>query len=850
MKKLLASLLLFSGLACASITYSTNTGSLGVVEGQTLTFTFPTAVNISLQGQGSFSCTTNCTTSVYTAPASVTGGYMLHGVEVEPPDSIFATRIDSLPVSSLSNTWVSDVHTEETGFAFTFDGGAGAWGDQLVDNTTPVLAPHSFLYGCGPCTVSFPNPSVLTRMHESGAFVNGSYGYDTHETFLNYQTGQIYEQYAVQPSNCCANSGDSWNVNSANPYIPNGGTGYGGIPNILAQLHADDVKYGFTHPLDWSFPEFAPSTGGNQHPWGDYGYIWPACCQAINSGPADVDGATYSTEPPAASLPGIGSWARLSNSWCSANLNSYTGMVYNILAEGCHYGYILDDWSHGGGFGSHIDTDVWQDKNVYNAIKTAEGIISGLWSSSSRTSNIEFLDNSAQMSLSSCAGKSTYTCSQNYQVIPNSYVTPPSYAYATFSDGSDPNVSVNIALIRIGAGTPHPNLTFVAGSYSSGYQINGYVTNSTNQAITWSKDTNYSTGTGTVTAGGLYTPQSSATTVMYDYLIGTAAADTNAKAYVTIKVIPANADGSIRIDAGSATCAYTDSNGKIWIGDQCLGMRAETPSFTTGQTGWPSITPNQAIWESSTQEYAADGDLEYGEFVVPQNTNWDVTLMINKDGSPTHTNGGVSSNTAFGSDGYAGPMPVSANASLGGLVYFGRLPQTNHSYNALWMGGTDYTYTFPATVKGDGILDVRLFAYVNGGHSDPFTAGIVMTPDTTTAPHWAIDNGEMPITSAGKTVQLTLQDWFTGAGSTLTYVPSSSTYAIQTANDFAGDANWSILTQGCSGSSIGSQSGLYTAPSTTPDATCTDIVQITNGSYTATTPITVLGKAGPVSLYQ
>src|SRR6185295_7042980 len=49
----------------------------------------------------------NPTTGVYTAPASITANQSYGGYQVLPNDHIYNTRIDSLPVHSNSNAWIS-----------------------------------------------------------------------------------------------------------------------------------------------------------------------------------------------------------------------------------------------------------------------------------------------------------------------------------------------------------------------------------------------------------------------------------------------------------------------------------------------------------------------------------------------------------------------------------------------------------------------------------------------------------------------------------------------------------------------------------------------------------------------
>lgn len=824
----------------AGIRYTLEEGQRrAVYAGGSLNFRFNRPVNISLTGQGDWSCVEHCLSSTYRAPAHVSGGIVHNGVTIAPPDSIYAADIAKLPVNAQSTAWTQNIATIEPKFTWGFSGGGGAWGAFYLDSSAVPM--HKFEFAYGGANVDYPNPRPPLHMRENGALSDGAWSYDTHEEYLDYKTQQIWETYGTGPSQTRASSGETFGVFSANPYVIKGGGAVSGLPYAPLYLTAEDVRYGLNHPLDFAFPSFVPMRGGNHLPWGDFGYAWPASSTNLGNYtprtgyPADANGATGESSPPRASLPGLGSWARLSNGWCSANLDKYSGWVRNILYGACHHGFILSDWTTGGAFQGHTDTDIQEDPNVMKAIGQAMEVIASVWFSPDRTSNIEWID---QSPLSPCSPWWNCPAGQTKINVENSYWVPPNYAEVTLSDGEqDHSQTFRIALIPITAGTLHPNLVMVAGSPA--HRLTWYVNGSTNQEVRWNKETNpYVTGTGTVTSDGMYTPAAAVSTVTYDYLVGTSVMDPHAQVHVLVRTIPKNSDGSIRIDAGSDECTFKDEGGFIWVSDVCMGVRTGIFSKNV-QRDWSSSTREYHVWSTATEAGYGDGDLDYGEFVVPANSHWRVEWMSNQDrgvpfGGPQRY---VHGECVYNTFDWAGPTPVGANGSIGGFVNFGLLAGPDKA----WRTATPYRYTMPATVGSDGLLDVRMYSYSSsftsgvGCHHVPNVNGVLMVPDDATKPHWAVDASEHTTLKPGESQQLYLIDWFTGEGSSVTY--SGAKPPISVSSNFAGDARWSITERGCSGSKVDAQSGLYTAPPKHGD--CRDVVTVSNDRYSAKAVLTI-----------
>src|SRR6185437_6267836 len=109
-----------------SATYAQDNGSV--------IFTSNRPVNWSLVPGSSGTLTVvNSTHALYTAPSSIQNQNVLAGCPVGPNDSVFNTRIDSLPVDQNSANWTSAADVGSNGVGFDT-----AWGTSVVDNTVPM----------------------------------------------------------------------------------------------------------------------------------------------------------------------------------------------------------------------------------------------------------------------------------------------------------------------------------------------------------------------------------------------------------------------------------------------------------------------------------------------------------------------------------------------------------------------------------------------------------------------------------------------------------------------------------------------------------------------------------------
>jgi hypothetical protein len=330
----------------------------------------------------------------------------------------------------------------------------------------------------------------------------------------------------------------------------------------------------------------------------------------------------------------------------------------------------------------------------------------------------------------------------------------------------------------------------------SGYQLTSWVNGTSNQNVTWT----LTSGVGTVTAAGVYTPPASVSAQSSAVVTATSAADPNATANVYINIIPsgANPANSIRIDVGNLTSSYTDSTGDVWLPDT-LGF--ETGPYAQADENYPS-----GLWGNITDptlyetfNYTYGDDITYGPFIVP-NGNYNIGLVFGR-GSCSGT---YQESTVYGNGLIWGPMWLESQGQIGAHFDLGKA--TN------FVCRDPYTEYIPAKVTNNILYATVRTVGGSGSHTTPILNGLEVLPDTT-PPYLTIDTQEVSTVTAGSVIQLYAVGW---------YMPNSVT--------------WSV-----SGGGTIDQTGLYTAPSTAPSSNQTITITATstlNSSVSASTTIT------------
>ncbi len=531
--------------------------------GGSIKITADRPVTFSLSGTGSISGSV-ATSTTFKAP-NIAPQHVLNGCMVLPSDSVFNTRIDSLPLDPNSSTYAP--YLSVVGIWFDYQ-----WGTNAIDNSV-AAAPQTFFYTSAYNGTNFQIPTV-NKKRENGTYATDGNN-DHHVLSVNHQTCQFYETYQDGGGNpycptCTANSGYTYNSSSySQPY--DGTTDAAGLPLAPLTVHLSEILSGqINHAL-----RFTTCLGciSNQSQW-----------------PATGSTGAQPGAPP------MGARFRLQASF---DITPYPPAVQVILRALQQYGMILADVGSEG----HISlaSDVTENPAIVQALNAVGGQIG--------YTNFEVVDETSLM-----------VNGASHQVNPNNpYVKPANYASLTVIDAANPlnRVSVPIVIQPILIGTPDPVIVVQAGTPA--FNIPYWVNNATNRAVTWSISP--STGAGTISSSGAYTAPATFNGLTQTATItATSAQDPSSSTSIQVTLVQ---PGQIRIDSGSSVSTYDDM-GNVWLPD--LGF--ETGSYSTendyyGSNGEYNVMPNSLIWQTSMHTWG--DDIVY-RFHVP-NGNYKIGIM-------------------------------------------------------------------------------------------------------------------------------------------------------------------------------------------------------------------------------
>lgn len=775
------------GATVATVTCAGGTNA--VQEGQSITCQSNVPVTWTLTGIGTLSMSTS-TSVTYTAPASVTPQETMGGCPVTPNDSIFTTRIDSLPVASTSNANVNNIGA--AGISFI-----PSWGTSLADNSTPT-GPIKVYYGSYVVSPNFVLPTTPALKRENGAYRSNADNNDHHQLAVRTTDCTFWEAYNAaipgEPTSTCQDGSSGCNAASAieyswSNYGATGGTDAAGLPLAPLTLHMDEIKAGaVNHALRFTSCVgciyYAPP-------------LWPAIaeggCDTCTNAP--VYGARFR-------LRVCNGSSITTNCVSLSNFSTYAQTVLKGLQQ---YGMFLADI--GGEQQITTGTDVTEDPAVWAALGSITGIPMIDFDVVDESS-LEYSSGSFQTcpyGATNCGPAANQT---------NSFEQPLTQAIITATPvGGGAAMATSIAVQGVSVGLNANDLTVMAGNYT--FSIPSWVTGSSNQSVNWS----LVSGVGSVTPSGTYTPPSTTAGGTAATLKVTSVADSNAVAYVYITVIPAgiNPAGSIRIDAGGG--GLTDGYGNVWLGDQSYEAGAHTllgGDYPNWGNDGVNLNPEIYVYQSAHGTYGSD--LLYN-FVVP-NGNYKIRIMEGSlyDGMPYYTT--TFSHTA------SGRMDLEAQGQIAAHNYDFALNEPA-GYTRI-VGLPSDTY-IPAKVT-NGFLQIALRgvyteadAAIYGSNCPscmaPAVNGLEIIPDNT-APHWIIDTQQNTTIAPGNSLQLYQVDWYTGLS----------------------DAQWSIV----SGPGGISSTGLYTAPSSQPAAGSAVLIKAqsaSNPSLYATATLLFTGSA-------
>jgi hypothetical protein len=849
---------LFALLAAVVLTIALSSDAAQIAAPQSVTLSSPAGPNqqitatcalpcpgLSLQsGSSGTFAPVDATHYTFTAPPAISAQHSTDGCMVAPNDSIYNTRIDSLPVHPNSADWIA----HSSGILFNFETLATP---NIIDNATPVVAEtfhYTTNYNSGGGTVwRVPSrPGHKERGWFSLVDLPTATNSDHHSIFVNKNTCQWEEFYqeGIYGSTNTAASGYQY-LGSTYARPADGTTDAASQPLVPLMLSLDEILSRQIHHAMrftsnyvnpgvriWPSGVDGPSAG-----YPPYGARFRLKAGFVQDGVIDVTapnsyyfGSFYPTGAPTLSFTG-----------CAvqpvANVSQgYGGYITQVnvtaVGSGCVKPTVVFNCNlpctHTGT--AQTGTAVMYSPEA-QAILTAwkqYGIsLSDIGYNNSVTTSTDVFDSPiAAQALAeiSCPQSYPHNCQPGQQangitnnaweavdvsalmVSPSSYETTPAYATGQYAVITGPGINLPIALQPAVIQTPYLFAGLQAGM--SAWTIPAAVyPASLNQTVNWAITTCAGPfGCGSIGNGNQYTPPASVSAETAVTLTGTAAADPTQTANLYLTILPA---GPVRIHSGSQQ-AYTDSSGHQWLPDM-VSEGAYGHADAVGQN-W-GTQPDQALY----QNYAGGADdIHYGTFIVP-NGSYKISML-------------------FSTGGCTGTAPSSPlNLVVQGVVQA-------HDYDPA--ASVNYAcktetpvVTLPAKVT-DNTLRFGVFGSMrdSGWDVNSFVSAVSFEQDSATVPHWDVDTQQQSSIAPGASGQWNCQTGGPGIGPAVG-IPGTLQLYLRDALTGVNDPTWiKVFGPG----RVDPASGCYTAPPSNQGLTPV-IIEATDGATTAYTSLLVSG---------
>ena len=785
---LYASLLTLVGSTSYGQTLSVTPSSSAVFEGGTVQFTSNKPVNWSMATGSAGTLAVNSSTSAtFTAPAEYLPNNVLAGCQTTPNDTVWNTRIDNLPVLTQVN---GDTSQNSAAWNAKFDRVASGesaeilnvlapdWGTNIATSSTPLVN-EKFYYT--DATATFPVPPLNVQKREGGTLVSphapGGASTDHRIQTVSRDYCQFYELYNNYFSpetcrdgtpGCTATAGLSFPWSSYT--LPQNGSSAANLPYFPLTVHLSEIKKGvINHALAFNANTYKIDTK-------TISSYWPA--YQTYGGCSITDCAT---------APPYGARFRLKASF---PISSYSPEIQTVLTALKQYGMILTDATGGETASIYADADLTEDPSVLAAVKAFSNLKIDIGA------NFDVVDESS-FEISPLSS----------EVNPaNGYETPSSYSVVKATDQANPSsvVSVPVAVESNTPGVASPTLYVVAGT--PGYPLASWFRSAHYPGVQWS----LTSGVGSITANGIYTPPSSVTGPTAAQLKVASAQNANESENVYVTVLPASSDGAVRIDSGSLVATTdTETPPHSWVADegfQSTGV-VQTP---LAYPRWTISNPDVLIYETELTSDSHD-DIVYS-FAIP-NGNYKVRLMFGESNNHAPTNTfnplyhaamNLESNNQIGAHNYNFGTPIGYAYNTPIDAFIPAQVTDQNLYVAIRLNIPDSAVNeFPV---GDGLP--------NNSLPQPAIDGLEIIPDTS-APHLVIDTQQQTSVAAGSTLQLYSVGW---------YMSNSVTWAV------------------ASGPGSIDQNGLYTAPDnagSSPQTVTIRATSTTNGAIVATATLTI-----------
>ncbi len=520
-----------------------------VNQGSTFTFTANTGVTWSM-APGSKG-TINASTGLYQAPTKVVAKQSHGACQVLPNNHIYNTKIDTLPVNASSTSWIAQNPTGQLQFIA---------GDGLLYNNTDASTPKEWMhfYTTPLSDDSFQMPPYPDVNIEGGWFIPPNAGVDRHLLSIDHSSSTFYETYNLYPVGtntwipCLpCNSAAGWKYSGSSYDLPaNGSTDAAGMVFLPLSLHMQELL--IAAATGGSVKHALRMTMTNAHLAAKH--IWPATLEAFSESGLIPYGARF----------------RLKSSF---DTSGYSAIAKVILMQLKDYGAIVAD----GGNDYEIVTDgAFVPPAVKNAFLEIRKVTGG---------DLEAVDESGLM----------ITANSGDTKIGAETVIATSTTNKTLSSQQ------RVVLTGVTVGLAEIQRNIQAGPATSPSQLIGWVNGASNKNINWT--INPTSGLGTLTSTGMYTPPTAVSSVQTATVTATSVADPSVYAQMTLMILPS---GTIRIAPGQ-TSDYTDTHGQVWSTASLAD--GGSPYFYQGP--WPA-TPDIKLYNRG--------------FYSTRDTRWDFTV--------------------------------------------------------------------------------------------------------------------------------------------------------------------------------------------------------------------------------
>lgn len=500
----------------------------------------------------------------------------------------------------------------------------------------------------------------------SGAFTN----VDRHVIAVNRETcefSDIYNNYNVgdnqaQCPTCNAQSGVKYFSDHILPTT--GATDAAGMAQQPVSMRLSDIQSGeIKHAMRFTLANNRIEAGASTN------YQWPA---------------TTGNPTPFSPVPSMkyGMYVRLKD---SIDISGFSATAQVILTALKRYGMILTDG--GTNWGIQTNTDVFLDSATRAAMRE-------IYYSTLRNDDFEVVDTS---SLDIAPANAAIN-------LGNGYVTPSQYAEITVTDAAMATATTRVNLRGVTVGVPEPTMTIMAGhTVTPAWWVTGTAT----QTVTWTM----SPSVGTLNSStGEYTAPTGISSPTTTRLTATSTVEATATAVIDVVVWPDNDSGNIYADWGIGdTTSYT-----------YLGHEYHADDFVQVE-GWNSIVEGNAAGDiyANSRIFYTDA---VAKWYLP-NGNYMVRVYMKVAGSG-----------AIPADEYKVHYE-----SQGALIYrdfsAGRATGIGATKN---VGG--YVDLPMQVTDGSGYIALRKLTGTSNPNSYPIISAIAIEADAT-LPFIAIDNG-------------------------------------------------------------------------------------------------------------